>query len=198
MALPNGLHDIAPGKMAVVVTYLEMTAPAATRPIALPDGLTFRQIETPDLASYRDLFRRVGSNDWLWYSRLTLSDDALSDTLNDPQVALYTLTRDGLDEAMLELDFRTTGACELAYFGLTSALIGTGAGRYLMNEAITRAWAKPITRFHVHTCTADSPQALAFYQRSGFVPYKRQVEVDDDPRQNGVLDAGSAGWFPVL
>lgn len=196
--LSDGFYDVPAGKMAVVVTYLEMKAPPPLRPAALPGGVSLRQIEVPDLTSYRDLFRRVGSQDWLWYGRLGLNDAVLGAILSDPKVSLFTLSRSGVDEALLELDFRKDGECELAYFGLTAPLIGTGAGRYLMNQAITQAWSRPITRFHVHTCTADSPQALAFYQRSGFTPYKRQVEVDDDPRATGLLPADSAAWFPAL
>jgi len=88
----------------------------------------------------------------------------------------------GQDEGMLELDFRHAKECELGYFGLTSGMVGTGAGRWLMEHALTLAWAQPITRFHVHTCTLDSPQALAFYMRSGFTAYRRQIEIADDPR----------------
>lgn len=196
--LENGLHDIAAGKMAVIVTYLEMHAAAAITPRNLPEGVSFQQVTAPDPDWYRDIFRRVGSNDWLWYGRLGLDDAGLRAIIHDKDVMVFTLTRDGMDEALLELDFRKSGECELAYFGLTSKLIGTGAGRYLMNQAITQAWAHDIKRFHVHTCTADSPQALGFYQRSGFTPYKRQVEVDDDPRTNGLLPRTSAAWFPAL
>ena len=66
-----------------------------------------------------------------------------------------------------------------------------------MNEAIARAWARPITRFHVHTCTTDSPQALSFYVRSGFTPYRQEVEVDDDPRVLGILPMDCAPNVPM-
>ncbi|KIN62493.1 Acetyltransferase [Sulfitobacter noctilucicola] len=194
--LANGLHDVPAGKVAMVVTHLEMTAPPQLRPAALPAGVTLRQV-TPDLGWYRDVFDRVGTP-WLWYSRRTLDDRALMAVLNNPEVALFTLTKDGVDEALLELDFRQHGECELAYFGLTKTLIGSGAGRYLMNEAICRAWAAEIKRFHVHTCTIDSQQALSFYQRSGFTPYKQQVEIDDDPRLTGVLPESAAPHFPSI
>jgi hypothetical protein len=195
--LKNGEYALPAGKLAVVITYLEMHAPAATRDVQLPEGITFRQV-TPTVDWYRDIFTRVGSMDWLWYGRMKLPDAELGIILNDPQVAFFTLTKDGRDEALLELDFRKAGECELAYFGLTAPLIGTGAGRFLMNGAISRAWAANITRFHVHTCTSDSPQALAFYIRSGFTPYKRAVDIDDDPRLTGVLPAGAAPWIPSL
>ncbi len=192
----DGLHDLPAGKVAMVVTHLQMTAPPPVRPATLPEGVTFRQV-APDLDWYRDIFDRVGTP-WLWFGRRQLDDDTLMTVLNDPKVSLFTLSKDGRDEALLELDFRQDGDCELAYFGLTDALIGTGAGRYLMNEAIARAWAAPIRRFHVHTCTLDSPQAMAFYQRSGFVPYRMQVEIDDDPRLTGLLPEDAAPHVPII
>ena len=195
--LANGFHTVPGGKLAVIVTYLEMHAPAVLKNASLPDGITFRQV-TPTLDWYRDVFTRVGAQDWLWYGRLKMSDAELQTVLDDPAIAFFTLAKDGQDEALLELDFRQTGECELAYFGLTKHLIGAGAGRYLMNQAISHAWATDITRFHVHTCTHDSPQALDFYHRSGFTAYKRGVEVDDDPRQTGVLRADSAAWIPLI
>lgn len=182
--------------MPVIVTYLEMRTPAQTREIAAPDGVTLRQVK-PTLPWYRDIFSRVGQ-DWLWYGRLRLSDTELTGILENPDLVYFTLTKDGQDEALLELDFRKKGECELAYFGLTSALIGTGAGRYLMNAAIHTAWARPITRFHVHTCTNDSPQALNFYIRSGFVPVQRAIEVDDDPRLSGLLPRTAAPHIPII
>ena len=195
--IADGLHDVPAGKVALIVTHLEMRRPPApTSDMALPDGLTFRRV-APDLAWYRDIFDRVGAP-WLWYGRRVLSDTDLMEILSDPLVELYTLDLDGQSEALLELDFRKQDECELAYFGLTGKLIGTGAGRYLMNEAIHHAWARPISRFHVHTCTIDSQQALPFYVRSGFTPYKRQVEIEDDPRINELLPREAAPHMPLL
>lgn len=195
--LSDGFHDVPAGKLAMVVTYLEMNAAAPVRPVALPDGITFTRV-TPTLDWYRDIFNRVGSQNWLWYGRLKMSDAELGAILGDPNIHFYTLQKDGRDEALLELDFRQSGECELAYFGLTPALIGSGAGRYLMNEAITRAWGQDISRFHVHTCTLDSAQALDFYVRSGFIPYKRSIEIDDDPRVTGVLPRTAATRMPII
>ena len=195
--LGKGFHDVEPGKLAVVVTHLEMRARPDPRPTRLPDGVTFRRV-TPDLDWYRDIFLRVGALEWLWFSRLRMSDDELTAILADPDVEFFTLARDGRDEALLELDFREGSACELAFFGLTPTLIGTGAGRYLMTQAITRAWARPITRFHVHTCTIDSPAALPFYRRSGFTPVRQQVETAVDPRVQGELPERAGVHVPLL
>lgn len=194
--LTDGFHDVPRGKIAVVVTHLEMTAPAALRRGELAAGLRFETLK-PDLDSYRDLFRRVGE-DWLWFSRLRLSDDDLTDVLADPQVRFWTLSRDGRPEALLELDFREAGSCELAYFGLTKDLIGCGAGAYLMDRAIENAWAADISRFIVHTCTADSPGALPFYMRSGFTPIRQQIEIANDPRLTGECVPGAASHIPIF
>lgn len=195
--LADGFYDVPPGKQAMVVTYLEMHEQAPQRSVARPAGVDFRAAEA-EPEWYRDVFRRVGAQEWLWSSRLKLSDRALSDIISDPLVEIYTLRKNGTDEALLELDFRTKGACELAFFGLTQALIGTGAGRYLMNEAIARAWSRPIDLFHLHTCTLDSPQALGFYRRSGFVPMRQRVEIGDDPRVTGILPPSAGSHVPIF
>ena len=54
---------------------------------------------------------------------------------------------------------------------------GQGLGRALMSRAVSLAWARPITRMWVHTCTYDHPSALGFYMKAGFKPYAVRVEV---------------------
>jgi len=196
--LSNGFYDVPPGKLATVVTHLEMRAPAPLRPGKAPDGVTLAPFPSPDLGWYRDLFTRVGGHDWLWFSRLKMTDADLTTILGDPKTEVFALVQNGQAEGLLELDFRAERACELAFFGVTSALIGTGAGRYMMNKAITRAWAQPIDRFHVHTCTLDHPGALSFYIRSGFIPYRQQIEIDDDPRLSGEFPKSAGPHVPVF
>lgn len=195
--LAPGFYDVPAGNVATVVTHLEMTARPVPRPSPDIGSLTFVELERePD--GYRDLFRRVGAEDWLWFSRLRLADVELNEILRDPNVHLYTLSRSGQAEALLELDFRSEGECELAFFGVTPALIGTGAGRFLMNKAIDIAWAQPIHRFHVHTCTLDHPSALNFYRRSGFVPVRQQIEIAHDPRLTGLLPENAGPHIPIF
>jgi hypothetical protein len=67
-----------------------------------------------------------------------------------------------------------------------------------MGQALALAWRQGITRVWVHTCTLDHPAALAFYQRHGFVPYKRTIETFADPRTIGALPADSAPQIPCL
>ena len=67
-----------------------------------------------------------------------------------------------------------------------------------MNEALELAFLRPIERLFVHTCSLDHPAALPFYVRSGFAPYKRAIEVADDPRLTGRLPRGAAPQVPFL
>jgi GNAT superfamily N-acetyltransferase len=197
MLIPDGYHDLPPGALAVQVTYLEMRARAPLRAERTDAPWTLRRVERPSNAWYRDLYRLVGS-DWLWSSRLELTDEALAAVITDPQVELFALEHEGRDEGILELDFREPGECEVGFFGLAVRLVGTGAGRWLMNRAIAHAWSRDITRFWLHTCSMDSPDALPFYLRSGFVPYQRRVEVFPDPRLTGVLPRGAASQIPLI
>jgi GNAT superfamily N-acetyltransferase len=180
----------------MVVTHLEMTTQAPLRGAPLPDGLRL-DVLPPDPDWYRELFRRIGEH-WLWFGRLKLDDLPLCAILEHEDVTLHTLIRDGQPEALLELDFRTPGSCELAYFGVTPALMGMGAGAYLMDRAIELAWARDISKLHVHTCTLDSPHALHFYIRSGFVPVRREIEIADDPRMTGLYPRTVAPQIPLI
>jgi hypothetical protein len=56
----------------------------------------------------------------------------------------------------------------------------------------------PVSRVWVHTCTSDHPAALAFYQRSGFRPVRRQIEIADDPRLDGSAPRGAAKHVPII
>jgi GNAT superfamily N-acetyltransferase len=198
MRLPDGYSDVPPGKIAAVVTHLEMTAPARSRPATAEPGVTVRAVRSPDVAWYRNLYARIGADDWLWFSRLKLTADALQAKIQHPRVEIFTLAVEGRDEGLLELSFETEGECELVFFGVTRPLIGKGAGRLLMNTAIARAWSQPIRRFSVHTCTLDHPGALAFYMRSGFRPFRRQIEIADDPRLSGLLPETAAPHVPII
>ena len=135
----------------------------------------------PPLDWFRDLYRRVGE-EWLWISRIRMPDAELAAIIQSPLMEIYALAHEGRDEGLLELDFREPGQCEFVSFGVTEKLVGTGAGRWLMNRALEIAWSRPVARVWLHTCTFDHPAALAFYQRSGFRPFRRQVEVDVDYR----------------
>jgi GNAT superfamily N-acetyltransferase len=184
------------GELAAVVTYLEMRRnPTADVPAS---PLTLRRIEKPDPDEYRRLFRLVGAP-WLWFSRLAMDDSELGGIIGDPDVELYAVEdKQGREAGMLELDFRQAGECELAFIGLVPELTGKGHGRWLLTEALARAWREGVPRVHVHTCSLDHPAALSAYRRAGFTPYKRAVERFPDPRLLGILPRDCAPQIPLL
>jgi GNAT superfamily N-acetyltransferase len=200
-APPPALRDeftrIAPGKVAAVITHLQMYARPPLRPEPASDGYELRRALRPDLAWYRDLYRRVGEQ-WLWFSRLTLDDDALARLIHHSNVEIHALRHRGQDAGILELDLRRHPDVEISFLGVTADLLGTGAGRFLMNRALEICWSRNPRRVTVHTCTFDHPHALAFYLRSGFTPYARSVEVADDPRLLGLLPRSAAPRVPIV
>lgn len=195
--LTDGFHEVPAGRIAMVVTHLEMRAPPRLKPAAGYIGLSLRPVTAPTPEWYRHVYRRVGEA-WLWFSRLKLDDDALAAIITDADVEVYALQHEGQDVGLLELDFREAKSCELAFFGVIPEMIGTGAGRFLMTAATDRAWSRPIERFHVHTCTLDHPSALAFYRRSGFIAYRQEIEIAEDPRLTGLIPRTAAPHVPVF
>ncbi|HEY5796063.1 MAG TPA: GNAT family N-acetyltransferase [Bosea sp. (in: a-proteobacteria)] len=194
----TGTTDLPPGKIAAIVTSLEMTAPPPVRPD--PPGVeafTLQRIGAPEIDRYLSLYRRIGER-WMWFSRLVKPAAEVEAILADPKVETFLVRHEGADVGLLELDFRVAGEGELAFFGLDESVLGQGAGRWLMNRALALAWAKPISRFWVHTCTLDHQGAPEFYQRSGFVVFKRGIEVDDDPRLAGKMRRDCVPHHPIV
>lgn len=184
------------GELAAVVTYLEMVAPPEHE--VPPSALSLERVEVPQPARYRELFRLVGAP-WLWFSRLILDDAHLAEIIQHPKVELHRVVdSNGRDVGMLELDFRQAHECELAFIGLVPELSGQGYGRWLLAEAVRRAWREGVERVHVHTCSLDHPAALSAYRRAGFAPYKRAIERFPDPRLLGFLPRDCAPQVPLL
>jgi GNAT superfamily N-acetyltransferase len=194
--LNAGYHAVPPGMIAAVVTSLEMFEPPVLRPETPAPSWRLDRLPL-DPVEYRRLYRAVGE-DWLWFSRLGLGDEELGAIIGHPEVEVYRLSDGEGGVALLELDFREPDECELVFFGLSRTLIGGTAGRWLMNRAIERAWSRPIRRFWVHTCTLDHPSAVAFYRRSGFTPFRFEVEIAEDPRLLGLAPKHSAPQVPLL
>jgi len=183
-------------ELVAVVLYLEMTE----RPVIEPprSTLDLKRITNPSVERYRELFRLVGAP-WLWFSRLVMDDTALAAIIQHPNVELFGVQDgNGRDVGMLELDFREAGECQLAFVGLVPELSGLGHGRWLLEEAVRRAWRDSVNRVHVHTCSLDHPAALAAYRRAGFRPIKRAIERFTDPRLIGILPKDCAPQIPLL
>jgi GNAT superfamily N-acetyltransferase len=195
--LLDGYTDLPPGKIANVVTYLEMTARPATSRYADRSDFSLRHVERPELDWYRELVLRIGAK-WLWFGRAVMPDAALAKLIADPATELYVLERRGEAIGIAELDRSQPGDVEIALFGVVAEAIGTGAGRWLMQEALRRAFIAGVKRVWLHTCSFDHPAAIRFYLGFGFRPYKLAIEVSDDPRLTGFLPETAGPHVPLI
>lgn len=167
-------HDGRRKRVPTVVTFLEMRQHPSALPPPQPKGkIAILKAENPPVHFYRYLYDTIGGA-YKWVDRKKLSDSALAEILADPKVELFVLYADGCPAGMAELDFRVGDVGQLAYFGLLPDYVGRHMGFFFLYHATINAWARPITRLLVNTCTLDHPRALPLYQRMGFVPYARE------------------------
>lgn len=192
--IETGLHELGRGQLAALVTYLRHDL--ADLP-PRPEGCAFQRLDAGDVPRYRALFRAVGA-DWLWFSRLRMDDAELGRILGDEAVLAFVVSDDDREAGLLELDFRNPDAPELAFCGLLPDAVGRGLGRMAIAEALHLTRERRMASLHVHTCSLDHPRALDFYMRAGFRPYRRAVEVFDDPRLDGKLPHDAARQVPVI
>jgi GNAT superfamily N-acetyltransferase len=197
VTLLDGYTDLPPGKIASVVTFLEMREPPPTALADAPVGLSIHRVQQPSLDWYRKLYRAVGE-EWLWFSRLRMSDRELAATIHDPRVYVGAVNDGREDKGLVELDGRSDSEVEIAYFGVTADIFGRGAGQWLMEHALCAAWESSPQRVWVHTCTLDHPRALSFYLKAGFTPYKQAIEIADDPRLTGEVPKTAAPHIPII
>ncbi len=187
------LHDLPPGYVGTVVTFLEMRAPPPLRPVpAAP--LRLERWRDPQPDKYRALFRRVGGR-WLWYSRLAMDDATLARTVGDVHAVVDPR---GIEVGMIELDFSAPGECLIRFLGLVPELAGKGHGKWLFARLLALAWSPGVKRVHVNTCSLDHPAALPSYLRAGFTAYKRAFESFPDPRLAGLLPPDVAPQIPLV
>ena len=83
---------------------------------------------------------------------------------------------------------REDATVEITCFGLLPWAIGKGVGGHLLEFTTARAWdlaerqpdREPTRRVWLHTCSLDSPVALANYQARGFRIYDSRLNVPGD------------------
>lgn len=194
--LLDGTTDLPGGKIASVVTYLEMVAPPSGG-FGDPGLVELDLVPAPDVDWYLGLYARIGEP-WLWFSRRVLSSIEVRAILGDPRVDVYVALKGGDEVGLVEFDRRVPGEVEIAFFGVLPEMTGSGIGRRMMAAALRLAFTTGPRRVWLHTCTLDHPRALAFYQAAGFTAYRRAIEVVDDPRLTGALPAGAAPHVPMI
>lgn len=189
----DGITVLPRGYIATVKSYLERPAGGPIKIVNSPRGYALHRLTGNDVDRYRALFGKLGQ-EWLWWSRLLLSVEALTALLNDQRIEAFAIVRDGSDIGLLEWDLRETSP-ELAFLGLLTGNTGNGLGNWLMSETIQRLGAQPI---RVNTCTLDHPGALGFYRHWGYVVANQAIEIVPDPRLSGVLCQSAGRHVPVL
>lgn len=196
--LPDGYHALAPGKLANLVTFLEMTEQHQGPRRPVPAGYSLEAVARWDTEAFLDLYRAIGW-EWLWSSRLLMPRERLEAKLAAPHMRSWCPLKNGRRMGIVEMDLSKPHETEISFFGLTPDAVGGGIGGWMMQEAINIAFARPgVKRLWLHTCHFDSPQALPFYMHMGFVPYARAVEVHDDARLLGRLDDSAGPHVPMI
>ena len=175
-----------PHQIETTITSLEMLAPPQRKSMITPADVLLLHAAQPTVSFYRYLYNTVGK-EWLWYERRLMSDHEIGTIIHHPQIKIHVLYVGGVPAGYGELDLRRMPDLELAYFGLIPEFIGQGLGKFFLNAMIDLAWAHTPRRVWLHTCTLDHPQALAVYQRAGFVPFKQERKIFDDPRELGII-----------
>jgi GNAT superfamily N-acetyltransferase len=195
--LPDGYHQLPPGKIANAVAWLEMRRPER-RGATFPDGVTLEPLAQGDLAGFLDIFVKVGL-DWLWSGFLGMPRERQLAVLADPNVETRVMKRNGEPAGLLQTERDpASGDMELAYFGVVPSEFGKGAGAPLLAAAIDRAAELSAPRLWLHTCHFDHPGAVAFYRWQGFRVYAQGFEIMDDPRVLGLLPKDAAPQVPMV
>jgi GNAT superfamily N-acetyltransferase len=189
--------EVPNDQLPAVVTCLQMLEPPHKFGPSEHALFSLSHHPTPDLDWYLELYTHVGA-DWLWSWRLSLPQNELARIVNDGLVDVFSLRYQHKDEGLLELDFRKERECELKLLGISSTLFGKGAGLWLLRQALRIGWSRAIDRMWLHTCSMDHPAALNFYMKSGFVPYRRYVEIAPDPRSYNLLSPEAGRHVPIL
>jgi GNAT superfamily N-acetyltransferase len=174
-----------PGVLVSVTTWsLEITTEADLHPAAAPpEGVEIRRAMHPSPELGRFLYTAAGGN-WYWTDRLGWTYEHWLERLSHPRVETWVMYLEGTPAAYFELDGAIENEVEVAYLGVLPAFLGRRLGGPLLTAAIRRGWAMGAPRVWVHTCTLDSPHALAHYKARGmrvFEEHTEAVELPDVP-----------------
>ena len=161
-------------RIPMTVTFLEMNAKPTALPPPQPKGrIALLRAEKPPTHYYRYLYDTIGAG-YYWVDRKKLTPEALAEVIHDPLNLIFVLYTEGSPAGLAELDLRKPGTANIAYFGLMPEAIGKRLGYFFLYHTCMNAWAQPIQRLTINTCTLDHPRALPLYQRLGFTAYSRE------------------------
>lgn len=193
----DGFAFVPQGLQATIETALERSTSPNPDAYPLPAGYTLVRPSPVDLHAFKQLYHAVG-DPWLWYGRLTKSDEDIMRILTAPTTTLrYLLDPTSAPIGLFEAQQQGEDTLEVTYFGLVPEATGKGLGPAMMEHGLAQAWQPSIETTWLHTCTFDSPAALSFYRRQGFKPFGQRIELAEDPRLTGVLPRHVAPHIPL-
>ncbi len=164
-------------KIETTVTHLEMTNPPIRPPKRSPLArLMLLRLEECPVHFYRYLYDAVG-HDYHWVDRKRLSDEDLKAIIEADSTEITVVYVDGAPAGFGEIDYSDPDQPRIAYFGVMKEFQGRGVGGFLLDTLVRSAWSRGITMLSVETCTLDHPNALATYQKIGFVPTAQETRV---------------------
>ena len=159
----------------VTRTYLQLPSRGDLIKVPQPaEPVRIEQATKCPPSFFRYLYAEVGRQ-YHWVDRLPWTDEEIAKHLARSEVSVWVMYTDGSPAGYFELEQHDDGSTEIAYFGLFGHCIGRGLGKYLLAEAVDKAWATGASRVWLHTCTLDDPAALPNYTRRGFQAYKQET-----------------------
>jgi GNAT superfamily N-acetyltransferase len=168
-------------QVEVTTWYLEMLDRQQLRPVPAAEyELRIEQVQIPSPEFSRFLYTSVGG-DWYWYDRLTWTYQRWLNHLDRPTVQTWVAYSAGTPAGYVELEAQPDGSVKIAYFGILKHFMGKRLGGHLLSVGVEKAWGMGANRVWVHTCSLDSPHALANYQARGFQVYKQETHIQDLP-----------------
>ncbi|MFI6455185.1 GNAT family N-acetyltransferase [Streptosporangium amethystogenes] len=173
--------------MDVTTWYLEQTSRSDLLPAKPPSievDVVHAEVPSPEFSRF--LSTAVGG-EWHWTNRLPWTWREWSDWL-ESGVETWVAYHRGTPAGYVELAPQDGAAVEITCFGLLPWAIGRGVGGRLLEVGTARAWdladrqpgREPTRRVWLHTCSLDSPVALANYQARGFKIYDTRLNVPGD------------------
>ena len=167
-----------------VRTFLQMTDPGELDAAGAPSpDIVVERVEACPPALWRRLYAEVG-RDYHWVDRLDWTDEEITRYLADPALELWVVRAKGETAGYFELRRHDDGAVEIAYFGLLPAFTGQGIGKFMLTQAVERAWARGASRVWLHTSSLDHSSALSNYLARGFSIWKQETyEVTSVPAE---------------
>jgi predicted N-acetyltransferase YhbS len=132
----------------------------------MPDRVIIRRAEPGERAALEELQRRSSLHEPMFREQLAAHPDAIELPAEQVEAGLVRVAeQDGVVVGFAVLMEPSAGACELDGLFVEPGHMRAGIGRRLVDDAKRAARGRGATRIDV----VANPQAVAFYERVGFV-----------------------------